>query len=139
VPYPQGLSKAVADLLSGTNHYQFITALRCSINRKRPVYARSRLLRPIAFLLCQTLPTVGEAGFPKLVIQDWFGIVVKSGVHREIQSRINTAVNRALDKPSVRDALSKIASDPVGGSAEEFRQFLAVEIARWNKVVRNPA
>src|SRR5581483_8777950 len=25
VPYPQGLSKAIADLLNGTNHFQFIT------------------------------------------------------------------------------------------------------------------
>ena len=135
VPYPQGLSKAIADLINGTNHFQFITPLPVL-----DLIANGRL-RAIAVTSASRLaalpnvPTVGEQGFPDLIIQDWFGVVAKAGTSPKIIGRINEAANRALGNQHVRDALLRIASEPIGGSPLQFQQFLADEIGRWSKVV----
>jgi hypothetical protein len=77
------------------------------------------------------LSTVVEAGFPQLVIEEWVGWVVKSGTPNEIVVRLNEATNKALAKPSVREALAKIATEPASGSPAEFGTFVKSEIALW--------
>ncbi len=82
------------------------------------------------------VPTVAEAGFPDLIIQDWFGLLVKSGTPNEIVVRLNAAVNKALAKPQLRDAITRMAAEPAGGTPAEFGQFLNAQIAHWGKVVK---
>jgi tripartite-type tricarboxylate transporter receptor subunit TctC len=137
VPYPGGLTKAIPDLLNGTNHYQFITTL--------PVVdlVATQKLRAIAVtgpkrvLALKDIPTVVEQGFPDLVVEDWVGFAVKRGTPGEIISRLNEAFNKTLASTKVRDALTKIGAEPVGGSPAEFGQFAKAEIARWGKVVKD--
>jgi tripartite-type tricarboxylate transporter receptor subunit TctC len=136
VPY-QGLSQAIPDLLNGTNHYQFITPL--------PVLdlIRTGKLRALAVTAPQRMPefkdvpTVVEAGFPDLVIQDWVGFLVKSGTPNDIVARLNEATNKALAQPSVRAAFAKIAAEPAGGSPAEFGAHINSQIALWGKVVKD--
>ena len=49
---------------------------------------------------------------------------------------MNDAINKALAKPHVREAIAKMAAEPAGGTPEEFGQFLRAQIAHWGKVVR---
>ena len=134
VPY-QALPRAITDLLNGTNHYQFITPLPvvdligASKLRALAVTAPARL--PVL----KDVPTVGEAGFPDLIIQDWFGLLVKTGTPNEIVVRLNEATNKALAKPRVREAIAKMAAEPAGGTPAEFGQFLGSQLAHWSMVV----
>jgi tripartite-type tricarboxylate transporter receptor subunit TctC len=82
------------------------------------------------------VPTVGEAGFPDLIIQDWFAFLVRRGTPDDIVARLNQATNKALAKPRVREAISKMAAEPAGGTPAEFGQFLSAQIAHWGKVVK---
>src|SRR4029450_7112091 len=79
------------------------------------------------------VPTVGEAGFPHLIIQDWFGFLVKAGTSNEIVVRLNEAINKALAKPRVREAIEKMAAEPAGGTPAEFGNFLKAPLAHWSK------
>jgi tripartite-type tricarboxylate transporter receptor subunit TctC len=72
------------------------------------------------------VPTVSEAGFPDLIIQDWFGILVKTGTPSESIARLNQAINKALIKPRVREAIEKMAAEPAGGTPAEFGNFLSL-------------
>ena len=83
------------------------------------------------------VPTVGEAGFPDLIIQDWFGLLAKAGTSDDIVARLNEATNKALAKPRVRAAIEKMAAEPAGGTPQEFGQFLSAQIAHWGKVVKD--
>lgn len=135
VPY-QALPRAIADLLNGTNQFQFITPL--------PVLdlIAAGKLRAIAVTGPGRLPalkdvmTVGESGFPDLIIQDWFGILVKKGTPNEVITLLNAALDRALATPRVRDTIVKMAAEPAGGTPVEFGQFLSAQIAHWSKVVK---
>ena len=82
-------------------------------------------------------PPSSRRDFPKLIIQDWVGFVVKSGTPDAIIARLNEATNRALAKPSVREAFAKIAAEPAGGSPGEFGAHIKSQIAHWGKVVKD--
>jgi len=131
IPYG-ALPRAIGDLLNGTNHYQFISPLPVvdlvSTGKLRAAPTRLPVLPDV--------PTVGEAGFPDLIIQDWFGFLVKAGTPNEIVVRLNEAINKALAKPRVRAAIEKMAAEPAGGTPAEFGRFLRAQIAHWSTVVK---
>ncbi len=134
VPY-QALPRAIADLINGTNQFQFITPLPVidliATGRLRAIAVTG----PARLPALKDVPTVGEAGFPDLIIQDWFGIMAKTGTPNEVIARLNDAMNKALAKPRVRAAIAKMAAEPAGGTPQEFGQFLGAQIAHWGKVV----
>jgi tripartite-type tricarboxylate transporter receptor subunit TctC len=114
------LPQAIADLLNGTNHYQFITALPVLDLIAAGKLRALAVTAPTRMPLLKDVPNVVEEGFPQLVIEEWVGLVVKSGTPNTIIARLNEATNNALAKPSVREALQKIASEPAGGSPGEI-------------------
>jgi tripartite-type tricarboxylate transporter receptor subunit TctC len=135
VPY-QGLPRAIADLLNGTNHYQFISPLPVLDLIATGKLRALAVTAPARLRSMPDVPTVAEAGYPNLIIQDWFGFLVKSGTSTDIVERLNKAINKAISKPRVREAIEKIAAEPAGGSPEEFGVFLGSELAHWSNVVK---
>ena len=136
VPY-QALPRAIGDLLNGTNQFQFITPLPVIDLIATGKLRALAVTAPARLPALKDVPTVGEAGFPNLIIQDWFGILAKTGTPSEVVERLNQAMNKALAKPRVRDAIAKMAAEPAGGTPAEFGQFLAAQIAYWSKVVKD--
>jgi tripartite-type tricarboxylate transporter receptor subunit TctC len=134
VPYQQ-FPQAIAGLVSGTNHYQFITTL--------PVVEliAAGKLRALAVTTSKRLhalkevPTVVEQGFPNLVAEDFVGFAVKSGTPGDVIERLNAAINRVLAKPKVREAISKVGAEPAGGTAAAYGELVKSQVAHWKKVV----
>ena len=61
---------------------------------------------------------------------------MKARTPNEIVVRLNEAINRALAKPRVREAIEKIAAEPAGGTPAEFGQFVNAQLAHWSRVVK---
>jgi tripartite-type tricarboxylate transporter receptor subunit TctC len=83
------------------------------------------------------VPTIVEAGYPKLVAEDWAGLLVKAGTPPAVVTRLNRAVNAALKTEKVRDALARLGADVAGGTPEEFGALVRAETARWAKVIKD--
>ena len=136
VPY-QALPRAIADLLSGTNQYQFITPLPVleliATGRLRALAVTA----PTRLPELKDVPTVAEAGFPGLIIQDFMGVLVRRETPDAVVAQLNTAMNKALATPNVRTALNKMAADPGGGSPEEFGALVRSQMTYWGKVVND--
>ena len=134
VPYTQ-FSQAIADLISGVNTYQFITIL--------PVvqHINTGKLRALAVMghkrveVLNDVPTIVAAGYPKLVAEDWAGILVKAGTPPAVIARLNEAINKALKTDKVREALAKLGVDTGGGRPEAFGALVRSETEHWTKVV----
>lgn len=135
VPY-QALPRAIGDLINGTNQFQFITPLPVLDLIATGKLRAIAVTGPTRLPALKEVPTVGEAGFPDLIIQDWFGILAKTGTPNDVIARLNDAMNKALAKPRMRDAIAKMAAEPAGGSPAEFGQFLRAQITHWGRVVR---
>ena len=135
VPY-QGLAKAIPDLMSGVNQFQFITPLPVIELIATGKLRALAVTGPARLPALKDVPTVAEAGFPNLIIQDWFGILVKTGTPNDVVAQLNGAMNKALAKPNVRTAIEKMAAEPAGGTPAEFGKFLGSEVAHWGKVVK---
>jgi tripartite-type tricarboxylate transporter receptor subunit TctC len=135
VPYG-ALPRAIGDLLNGTNHYQFISPLPVVDLVATGKLRALAVTGPKRLPELPNVPTVGEAGFPDLIIQDWFGLLVKSGTPGDAVTRLNAATNKALTKPRVREAIAKLAAEPAGGTPEEFGVFFHSQLAHWSKVVK---
>jgi tripartite-type tricarboxylate transporter receptor subunit TctC len=135
VPY-QALPRAISDLLNGTNHYQFITPLPVIDLIATGKLRALAVTAPARLAALKDVPTVAEAGFPDLIIQDWFGLLVKSGTPNEIVVRLNERFNKALAKPRLREAIEKMTAEPAGGTPAEFGQFLSAQIVHWGSVIK---
>jgi tripartite-type tricarboxylate transporter receptor subunit TctC len=135
VPY-QALPRAIADLLNATNQFQFITPLPVIDLIATGKLRALAVTGPARLPALKDVPTVGEAGFPDLIIQDWFGILAKTGTPSATIELLNLAMNRALSRPRIQDAIAKMAAEPAGGTPEEFGKFLTAQISHWSKVVK---
>jgi len=135
VPY-QGLAKAIPDLMSGINQFQFITPMPVLQLIAEGKLRALAVTGPARMPALKDVPTVGEAGFPDLIIQDWFGILLKTGTSNDVVVRLNGAMNKLLAKPRVREAIEKMAAEPAGGTPADFGRFLGSQVAHWDKVVK---
>ena len=84
----------------------------------------------------QSVPTFIEQGYPGIAVSAWFGMVVPSGVPRDVVNRLNREINVALASPDVKDKAAKAGLVTVGGSAEQFDAHIKSEMERWSQVIR---
>ena len=82
------------------------------------------------------VPTVAESGFPGFEDYTWMAIFAPGGTPPSIAVRLNAEINTILAIPVVKDRLSKIGFEIVGGSQESFAKYLGSEIEKWAKVVK---
>jgi len=134
VPYQQ-FPQAIGDLLNGTNAFMFITMLPVVDLIKSGNLRALAVTGPKRVPALREVPTIVEAGFPSLVVEDWTGFAVKRGTPKETVARLNAAINKALQKPSVRDAFAKIGAEPAGGTPDQFGGLINEQVAHWKTVV----
>jgi tripartite-type tricarboxylate transporter receptor subunit TctC len=82
------------------------------------------------------VPTMIEAGVPGYTATTWNGILVTAGTPKEIVSKLNDALVRAMKSPEMKSALEKIGQDPDWSTPEEFATFLREESEKWRKVIQ---
>lgn len=134
VPYQQ-FPQAIGDLLNGTNAFMFITMLPVIDLIKTGKLRALAVTGPKRVVALSEVPTIVEAGFPSLVVEDWTGFAVKRGTPPAVVMQLNAAINKALAKPSVREAFAKLGAEAVGGTSAEYGSLVSEQVAHWKKVV----
>jgi tripartite-type tricarboxylate transporter receptor subunit TctC len=135
VPY-RGSAPSITDLLAGQVQMYFDNFA----NLRQHVEAGK--LRALAVTgssrnpQLSTVPTMRESGYPGIEATYWNGLLAPAGTSATVVSRLNAAVNRAVAMADVSAALRTLGSEPKTGSAQEFAAFIAAEVQRWGKVVR---
>ena len=136
VPYVQ-FPQAIGDLVSGINTYQFITVLPVVQLIKTGKLKALAVMGKKRIAALPDVPTIGEAGYPKLASEDWAGILIKRGTPAPVVERLNAAIDKAIKTEKVQEALAKLGVDPGGGAAEPFGTMVHSEIVRWSKVIKD--
>jgi tripartite-type tricarboxylate transporter receptor subunit TctC len=81
------------------------------------------------------LPTVDEQGVKGYESAAWFGIVTQKGVPDAVVSRLNEAINRALQTPTVRDRYAALGVQQTGGSVQAFQKLIDDDVETVGKVI----
>jgi tripartite-type tricarboxylate transporter receptor subunit TctC len=50
--------------------------------------------------------------------------------------KLNAEINRQLQTPDVRERFQTLGVSPLGGTPEALGKYLAFEITRWAKLIR---
>ena len=82
------------------------------------------------------VPTVAEAGFPPIIDVAWVAMFFPAAVPAAIQAKANADVQRVMALPAFLARLAASGFDPIGGSLEEARRYVAGEVSSWREVVR---
>jgi tripartite-type tricarboxylate transporter receptor subunit TctC len=85
------------------------------------------------------IPTIAEAGVPGYESTIWLGIMAPAGTPKAIVDRLNTEINKAIDRPEVKEAWDKQGAVPLKMSAVEFDEYLRADIEKWAQVVKAAA
>ncbi len=80
------------------------------------------------------VPTVGEF-LPGFAADGWYGVGAPRNTPPEIVDRLNRTVNLGLADPKLKAQLEGLGVAPMPMTPAEFGKFIAVDIAKWAKVV----
>jgi len=133
VPYKG--ADALNDLLTGRVQFMFATIpsviQHIQVGKLRALAVtsvqRSRALPDV--------PTVSEKTFPGFEAGSWFGFFAPKGTPQNVIAELNKAVNEVL--PALEAQMIREGADPVGGTPEQFAQFVHKEYEKWKVIVRD--
>jgi tripartite-type tricarboxylate transporter receptor subunit TctC len=80
-------------------------------------------------------PTLMEAGVPDYDVASWNALMARAGTPLDAIAAINRAVNEALATTELREALTAVGVEPLGGTPEAMGQLLAADTTRWAEVI----
>lgn len=86
--------------------------------------------------LLPDVPTFAELGYPEIEEYTWVGFFAPAGTPPDIVQKLNAAINRALAMPDVKERLEALTFTPVGGTPQEFSDYVRAEIGKWGAVVK---
>jgi len=136
VPY-RGAAPAVNDLVGQQVQMAFldlpVLLPQVKAGALRPIAVGSEMRAPTA----PDVPTLAEAGYPTLHIENWYGMVAPKGMPEAIIATLNRVAREAMADPAVKEKLAVQGAALAGDSAEHFRGFIAAEIKRWASVIRD--
>jgi tripartite-type tricarboxylate transporter receptor subunit TctC len=83
------------------------------------------------------VPTFAESGVTDFVVEHWWGVLAPAGVPAPVVARLRGEILKAVESADLRERFAALAVQPATNTPEQFRAFLASEVARWAKVVKD--
>lgn len=134
IPY-KGLGPALSGLLSGEVPLMFSSVVAIL------PYIKSGALVPLGVTGVKHLaalpevPTIAQAGLAGYETSSWYGILAPAGTPQDVILKLNAALNKALEVPSIKTQLANEGAETVGGTPEHFADFIKREKGRLGKVI----
>ena len=93
------------------------------------------VLAPRRTPLAPEVPSLGDFGINDVDGNGWYGALVPAGTPPAVVAKLHGAFAAALQAPEMRERLTGMGVEPVGGSSEEFRAYLLGERRKWAGVI----
>ncbi|HXZ54917.1 MAG TPA: tripartite tricarboxylate transporter substrate binding protein [Burkholderiales bacterium] len=136
VPY-KGAQQALTDVVAGRAQLMFATSASAI------PFIKAGRLRALAVTTSHRsatvpdLPTLSEAGVPGFEAITWHGVVVPRATPAQLVERLNADIVRALGARDLRERLESLGAELAPGSPRDFADYIAGEIPKWAKVVKD--
>ncbi len=134
VPY-KGSSPALTDLIGGQ--------VAVFIGNMPPTvpHVKAGKLRALAVTtkgrsaLMPELPTIADT-LPGYETVAWFGVLAPAGTPPDVVHRLSAEIGRIARSPEMREKLTAMGAEPVGGTPEEFKAVIDRDIAKWKPLAQ---
>jgi tripartite-type tricarboxylate transporter receptor subunit TctC len=136
VPY-KGTQPALVDV--GGGH---VNMLLDSMISALPL-AKSGKVKPIAIssrkrsALAPEIPTMSESGIPDFSYASWYGVWAPKDTPADRVAKLNAAINAAVTELGKNGAFAQLGIDPVNESPEQFKTFVAQDVARSAELLKS--
>lgn len=106
-------------------------------------FIESGKMRPLAvtskerYAPLRNVPTVAEAVLPDFDVRAWYALAAPKKLPAAIVSQLNEALHAALKRRDFSEKLIVLGAQAWPTSPREAQEFLAAEVARWTKVIRD--
>jgi tripartite-type tricarboxylate transporter receptor subunit TctC len=136
VPYKGG-APAMPDLLSARIQLIIIpSTLVAPLVKEGRLRALATLL-PKRSSLFPSVPTIAEAGMPRLTVVPWSALFAPAKTPKDIVERLSREVNVILQRPEIRGQFQKHGFEPGGSTPGELGAFLKQQLVEWRSAARS--
>lgn len=135
IPYKSS-APSLTDLIAGQIQVLFNNAISTVPFIKS---GQVRALAVTSFKRMQALPdlpSINETGVKGYDNSSWSAVAAPAGTPKEIIVKLNSELNQILKLPDIQEKNISFGADPVGGTPEQFGDYLKSEIAKFARVVK---
>ncbi len=135
VPYKGGTAAPLA-VISGEIPLIFTTAGGAAN------FVRDGRLRALAvttkkrFALWPDVPTIDETVLPGFDVTAWYAVAAPKNLPSALTGKLNDTVRTILQRPDIQEKFAAFGAETFVTTPRDAQQFLASEVARWTRVVR---
>ena len=133
VPY-KGVGPAYVDLIAG--RIKFIFTDLATVQQHIAAGKVAALAVNQRTALLPNVPSIAEAGWPKVAIFTSFSVLAPAGTAAEVVQKLAAHIAAAMKSPAVAEKLTAQALVPVFDTPEQFAASLTQERAQWNAFVQ---
>ncbi len=134
IPY-KGTGPAMIDLIGGRYEFNF-AGLQGAQSQVRAGKLRAiGVTTPERVAAMPDVPAMAEA-LPGFEVVGWYGILAPAHLPAAILAKLHAELIAILRQPDVRERILADGSEPVGSAPDAFGEFLAKDLAKWAKVVK---
>src|SRR5262245_44059095 len=134
VPFP-GAAQALTSTMSSQTELSVVTlppAVPLVTSGKLKGLAVTTPQRSAAV---KDVPTVIEAGYPRLVSTVWTVVLLPAKAPKAVAYKVGGAVLKVAEMPEIREKLMQLGFEPVSIGGDRFQRDVAVEVKRWAEVI----
>jgi tripartite-type tricarboxylate transporter receptor subunit TctC len=136
VPF-NGSGPAIAAALAGHTPIAFASSATAAPQVKdgklRALAVMGRARMPVM----PDVPTMAEAGYPEVEVEDWLGFLAPAGTPKEIIALLHGEIVKIIASPEMTERMATLGFAPVGNTPEEFAAQIRTEIVKRAKIIRD--
>lgn len=136
VPY-KGATPALTDLMAGAVQLMadpMLSSLPLAKAGNIKALAVTSLKRVAT---APDIPTVAEAGMTGFDFSSWYGLWAPKGFSPELVTKLRDEVSRIVERPEVKQRFAALGFKSIGSTPEYFAQYIADEMARYQKIIKD--
>jgi tripartite-type tricarboxylate transporter receptor subunit TctC len=135
VPY-RGVPPMLTDLIAGRVDYTLgnLSDMLPGIRDGRLVALG--IVSPTRHRLLPELPTFAELGYPHLVSDTWYGVVMPAGARPEVRAALTAALLEAIGRPATRARMADMGLDVLAQGPGPLTERIRRDTVAYAEVVR---
>jgi len=132
----KGGGPAITSVITGETDFVFATALAAQ------PHIKSGRVKPIAVTTLKPsgafpgLPTMASV-YPGFEADNWYAMFFPAGTPKEVISKMNSEIVKALKSSEVSGFMAREGADPVGSTPEELGAYFRKEYDKYAKIIKS--